>query len=334
MSYKYLLFFLLFTVVFNCNNFVFSSEYVPWKKGDSALYVDSFNNAVEVEIDKENESWQRYSNFAGLGPLWVNSNDGDEQVFIWSEEKKRIQLLVDFAEGSGIMNNVEIPPCNIGVVRIASKDDVVTVPAGTFNDVIRLEFEPNCADGGVVSAWFVKSVGFVKWSSSNISGIVSSEMVKGLIRGTTFPQGVIINASFPDHIVAIDQEPPVNKDAPPATVDVNLTIQNNTNRELVYKFNSGQKFEIMLLDENGEIVSLWSRGKAFTEAIEVRTLKSGETWSFGGAIELADDEGNVIPGGNYTIKIEMTTSPDDATDHMSGSERINATSPLTVFLAL
>lgn len=312
----------------------FASEYVNWQKGNSALFVDSFNTVVEVEIEKENGSWKLYSNFAGLGALWINTNQDDEQVYVWSKEEKRIQLLVDFNEAEGISNNVDIPPCNIGAVRIVSKGNEVTVPAGTFRDVIQVELVPNCADGGVTTVWFAKSVGVIKWMSSNIAGAVTSEMVKATISGAVFPKGLVLDATFPENAVGIDMEPPVDPDAPPTTVDVNFTIRNNTGRDIVYKFNSGQKFDILLINSEGEVVSRWSRGMAFTEALELRTLRNGQIWSFGGSIELADDVGENVPGGNYTLKIELTTAPDDDTDHKSGSERISATSPLFIFFAL
>lgn len=335
MRLKYFL--VLFTICLVSINYAHSliaSEYLPWQRGDSALFVDSFNNAITVEIDKQNDTWQHYTNFAGLGPLWVSTNPEDEEVYVWSEKKRRIQLLVDFNKGKGAFTDIDIEPCNIGEVQIASTSEEITIPAGTFSNAIRLDFQQSCADGGVISAWFVKSAGFVKWSSSNISGVVTSEMVKGSIGKTIFPQGLLVNAIFPEHITAIDMEPPVDKNRPPHTVNVNLTVTNNTGRDLVYKFSSGQSFEIMLINQEGEIVSRWSRGMAFTEALRLLTLRNGEAWNFGGSIELSTDDGKDVSGGNYTLKIELKTFPDDDTDHKSGSETISAVSPLTIFLAL
>ncbi|MDR4506782.1 MAG: BsuPI-related putative proteinase inhibitor [Candidatus Brocadiaceae bacterium] len=326
--------FFLFFVITIDTHVLRASEYVPWQMGDSARYVDSFHNAFSVEVDQQRNSWLHYTDFAGLGPLWVLTNQNDEKIYIKTEEEDRRQLLVDFDQEVGTVTEVDILPCNTGLVKIASESDEIHVLAGSFSNVTRLDFEPNCADGGVLSAWFVQSVGVVKWTSSTIAGPVSSEMVRGVIQGMLLPAGVFVEAIFPEQHVTIDNELPVGPGVPPQTLNVSLSITNNTGRDLIYRFETGQRFEILLINSGGETVSYWSRGKIFIQEVSVLTLEDGNTWSFGGPVELSTNEGVIVPGGNYTLRIELTTTSDDETDHKPGAERISTTSPLTIETAL
>ena len=313
---------------------VSASEFFPLHKGDSAIYLNSFNNSVGVSTDKHIAKWLHITNFAGLGPLWVKTSSENEQIFVRDDMGSNRELFVDFDNPVGTKTEINISPCNIGTVEIARKDEVISVPAGIFDNVIRLDLKSSCADGGVTSVWFANQIGIVKWESLNIAGSITHEMVQSKIGNSSFPKGIEVNATFPEPVIAIDLEPQADLGKPAKTVDVFIIVKNNTDNELKYIFNSGQRFEILLFDENNNVVSQWSRGRAFTEAIEILSLKQGNILSFGGPIELSDDNDNVLPGGNYTLRIELTTSPDIDSDHKPGSERIGATAPLTILQAL
>ena len=219
-------------------------------------------------------------------------------------------------------------------MQIVSKNEKISVPAGEFKDVIQLALETSCADSGVTNVWFAPGVGFIKWESSNIAGSVTTELILGKIGKNTYPEGLLVSAFFPDPSVTIDMEPPVDTNRQPDTLSVYLVLTNNTERDLTYQFSSGQLFEIKIIDADGDVVSLWSRGKSFTAATQTLTLKQGEIWNFGGKIELTTDEGEVLPAGSYTLVIEMTSSPDSETDHQPGSERLSATTPMNIVHAL
>ena len=317
-----------------CRNIVEGGEFISWQKGDEAAFIDSFNNSSTVSIDGQIGEWIRFSNFVGFGPLWIKASNDDEKVYFRTGDGMGKQLFVDFDEPVGTENVVDIQPCNSGKVVIRDKNVKVETPAGKFEDAVLLSFGTNCADGGVTSAWFVPGVGPVRWDSSNIAGMVTNEMISAEIGELELPRGLIVNASFHDAVIVIDMQPIIPPDRPVPTERVFMTVKNNTGRALRYIFNSGQLFEISLINDGGVVVSRWSRGRAFTEAIETRVLNSGQTWSFGGAIELGGDDGSVVPGGSYTIRIEMTSSPNVDSDHKPGGERIGVEIPVSIVIAL
>ncbi|MCF6149443.1 MAG: hypothetical protein E3K37_12390 [Candidatus Kuenenia sp.] len=173
------------------------------------------------------------------------------------------------------------------------------------------------------------------WENGDYAVYVDSmeNVTKAEIK-SSYPRGLLISSFFPDPSVTVDREPPIDPGMPSDIINVYLIITNNTGRDLTYTFNSGQLFEIEIIDSEGNVVSLWSRDKAFTEAIQMLILRQGESWKFGGEVELATEKGEALPAGNYTIVIEMTSSPDEDTDHKSGSERIGASAPLSILHAL
>jgi hypothetical protein len=63
---------------------------------------------------------------------------------------------------------------------------------------------------------------------------------------------------------------------------------------------------------------------------EIVTLARGRSLRYFGEVALTTDEGDPLPAGNYTVIIELTSAPDDRTDHKTGSERIHVASPLTI----
>ena len=51
----------------------------------------------------------------------------------------------------------------------------------------------------------------------------------------------------------------------------------------------------------------------FTQAFWNKTVAAGEVWTFGGKIDLTDNEGGVLPAGDYTLRIQIDGYPYGAT---------------------
>ncbi|UAL53287.1 MULTISPECIES: BsuPI-related putative proteinase inhibitor [Metabacillus] len=91
----------------------------------------------------------------------------------------------------------------------------------------------------------------------------------------------------------------------PESVQINITLKNNTDEEKNFEFSSGQKYEIIITDPNGAEVYKYSKGRMFTQALQYLKLPSGEsqTWQ-----ETWDKKsaGNKIEAGEYTVKVLLT----------------------------
>lgn len=315
----------------------FADVYVPYQEGDTATFVNTrFGGETTLEILRTSGNWKRYSNFAGLGELWVWSHPDANRSYVYSSAIGNYQLLADFDGRVGAVNRIDVGSCNQGTATLAGFE-TVTVPAGTFADCALLTLTGNCADGGVGTIWLAPGVGVVKWAEGNIIGTVSHELSSASIGGVAYPKpsGITVEASFPTSSTFINMQPGIIGTPRPAkTLNLKLKVTNNTDRELTYTFGSGQGFEIELIDAKGKVVSRWSRGRFFTLALVQRSLAPGESMSFGGEVELTDDQGAALPEGAYTMRIYAATlSSAFNSDHAEGADPLGARAPLRISYA-
>lgn len=59
------------------------------------------------------------------------------------------------------------------------------------------------------------------------------------------------------------------------TLDIDIILANNTGQSLEFTFNTGQKYDLKLTDEDDKVVYQWSRGKMFIQAIQHLQLEAG-----------------------------------------------------------
>ena len=311
-----------------------AGEYVPWLPGDHAVYQNGRGDQVKATVDNSTGANNHYTNFAGLGALWVQTSSTNEKVLIYSSVMRKWQLLADFNAAVGTASRIDIDPCNRSRVTLAAKGESLQTSAGKFTDVVRLDFVSNCADAGVTSAWFARGVGPVQWRESNIAGAITYSMVSGYVGGVAYPKpapGVALLGEFPDAQVWIDRMPGIIGSAPaPTTVEVFLTLQNNSAQSLTYSFGSSQRFDILVIDANGRVVSRWSRGRMFAQVVGTQSLAPGEKQRFGGSVQLSYDDGQPLTPGGYTLKIELSSIPAANTAHTPGSQAPAVMAPLAI----
>jgi uncharacterized lipoprotein YehR (DUF1307 family) len=84
-----------------------------------------------------------------------------------------------------------------------------------------------------------------------------------------------------------------------------FTIQNNKAEDVTLTMNSSQYFDYQLKDEKGNVAYTYSADKIFTQMIEEKILKSGETLE----MELALEENLInVPAGKYSLEVWSTAS--------------------------
>ncbi|WP_108669921.1 BsuPI-related putative proteinase inhibitor [Peribacillus acanthi] len=82
-------------------------------------------------------------------------------------------------------------------------------------------------------------------------------------------------------------------------------IQNNKTEDVTLTMNSGQYFDYQLKDEKGNVVYTYSPDKMFTQMIEEKVLKAGETLE----MELALEQNLLnVPPGKYTLEVWSTAT--------------------------
>lgn len=128
------------------------------------------------------------------------------------------------------------------------------------------------------------------------------------IRFVPAAQSITVEGEFPPSPLWINAMPGPEP-LPITTADVFLNVTNNGSESITYEFNSSQRFDIFVIDSNGDVVSSWSRGAIFLQVLGTETVAPGETYRVGGAVELSHEDGSPLEPGDYTLKIMLTSEP-------------------------
>lgn len=83
--------------------------------------------------------------------------------------------------------------------------------------------------------------------------------------------------------------------------EVEIILKNNSNLTQEYTFNTSQKYDLSLTDEDGNEVYRWSRDKSFLQAIQHLRLGVRETESWQTAIKIED-----LSPGKYKLEGWLT----------------------------
>lgn len=275
-------------------------SYVMTSPADYRSYTSSHDDTVSTSVvDTRGANWKQYSNYLGRDNQWLwLSNDG-QQVY-WMNESQELDLLFDANDPVGTEYSVRIGGCTERAV-LAEKLSSMSMTAGTFDNAIRLDFSGYCHDAGLESAWFVPSVGLVKWTQDSLIGSVEFELEHAKVGDMTLPNqdGIELSAQFPAETVML------NKDK---AIEAAITLVNHSDETIRLDFTSGQTFDIYLYDDNEQLVSLWSSDRMFTQELHSMDIKPGGAERFGGELELKNLDGEPLDIGSYKIKIEIKGS--------------------------
>lgn len=96
---------------------------------------------------------------------------------------------------------------------------------------------------------------------------------------------------------------------PGQKIALRLTVTNRGPREEKLVFRSGKKFDFTV-KRGEEEVWRWSRGRFFTMAIVLMTLKPGESRAFEASWEQVDNDDKRVPEGAYTVTGVVTARPE------------------------
>lgn len=92
------------------------------------------------------------------------------------------------------------------------------------------------------------------------------------------------------------------------TVPITFTVSNPTKTDAVYNFQTGQKFDVTILDSKGTMVWDWSRGKLFSQDLSRLTIAPHKKMDFDAVWSGRDFAGKLVPPGVYTINARMTST--------------------------
>jgi hypothetical protein len=139
-------------------------------------------------------------------------------------------------------------------LQLVSRDEVVEVPAGRFENVVRIDYQTRCADSGITSEWFAPGVGLVRREESSFPGPVLSELVEtnaGGILPVRLPYQTSLALSGP--VVVNDLMPPSDPRKLPV-LDGRLTVRNDTLVPMALTFSGCRSATVDVHDASGALV--------------------------------------------------------------------------------
>lgn len=278
-----------------------ASEFLPLNLGDSATFTTANGATRELSVDDSAGSWRHVVAFPLLGTSWISSAATDSRVHVYNEDSAASVLLADFARNTGTRFNLALGGCN-NSATIGAKNLAVTVPAGSFQRVTRLDFGRNCADAGLISAWFAPNVGLIRWSESNIAGAKEYSLKSARIGSTVIGQAAAADSV---RISAVLPGPRVLGNVTPR-VGASLRIENTGSQAQTFTCPSAQQFDILIRNAAGEIVNTWSASRMFAQVVTTFSVAPGGSRDIGGEIDLTHIAGGApLDVGSYTIAIEL-----------------------------
>lgn len=171
------------------------SALFPQNVGDQHTYrKTSLGGQVfewtDIILQNEGRRFQ-HSDYWGDGRTrWLLAKKA-EKVFEFDNGKKLLWYKFGASEKEEWTIQVmgETPVCvNQSVLRVVGRDEIVSVPAGTFEHCLHLSFEPKCSDAGALQQWFAPNVGLVKQLDNTIGGPIKVELLRARVNGKTVGQ--------------------------------------------------------------------------------------------------------------------------------------------------
>ncbi|QGX38251.1 BsuPI-related putative proteinase inhibitor [Permianibacter aggregans] len=93
------------------------------------------------------------------------------------------------------------------------------------------------------------------------------------------------------------------------TVNIRMTISNDSNRDIVLRFNSGQQFDIILRSAEGDEIRRWSDDMMFMQMLNETIISPNSSETFAGDLLLLDRQEQPLPIGSYLLEFELKGSP-------------------------
>ncbi len=85
-----------------------------------------------------------------------------------------------------------------------------------------------------------------------------------------------------------------------------FTVKNTSDQPIILEFPTSQLYDYTVYNSKEERVYNFSKGKVFFQAIQSKTLNSGELIQLKSMWNYKTNEAEKVPAGNYTVKAVLT----------------------------
>src|SRR5262249_21064054 len=299
------------------------ASYFPLQAGNEWTYqrttpggvVETFKTAISEPTTGGGEFFQVTGYFGMERTLKSSPDGGVIEVDTGVAGSNNLWYLMDAAVGKTwrftLAQTVdERPPeCLDGsLLTMGSRTEKITVPAGSFNDVLRIDFQSPCFDAGVRSEWFAPGVGLVRRTEDSIAGEIVTELVRARIDGHVLPSPVVTATLSLDRVVYEDASSTPGGGPAPELQAV-FTIANPLDDPIAFSFPGCPGVDLEVIDETGAVVA-----KAHGEDADCVQQNSGVTLVIARdslvlrvSLTLAQADGRSLLAGRYAAVAKLDT---------------------------
>ena len=276
-------------------------DYFPLQVGNQWVYRSSRGDDLSLQVVESkalgdklyyllrgNPGGDAWLRMADDGTLYsVNPAGGPETV--WAA----------FGSADGQSYSTSIEPCT-AAATLRSHAAKIDVPLGHFETTVAIDYAPKCADAGLTGEWYLAYVGLMRRVQTSIAGPVAYDLVYARTGNTT-----TFAAPEVSFTAALDKS--VYPAGAVSQAFARLTLRNTTPDPVSLTFPSGQRYDVVVRNDRGDIVYQWSRGKFFTMIFGTQQVTGESTWA--APFPVADQGGQPLPPGRYTVEAWLATDP-------------------------
>ncbi len=240
-------------------------DYFPLVPGSTWVYR-SANGASPLTLrlgqpaELGGQTYHRLEGYANSPVLIRQGSQGN--FYLWDESARTEAPFLLF-DGS------EFPSVALGCKQKGRSEEKATTykgPVGTSETARVIRYSGGiCADAGLTREVFVPYLGMVQRTEISFIGERTLDLVYAQIGGFTYVKEA--GVSFALSLTVI-----------PNQIAAKLIMNNNTDRELLLQFTSGQIYNFVIRNERNEVVYVWSADKLFTAALSQLAVKGEEVW--------------------------------------------------------
>jgi len=278
------------------------TEFFPLQLGNQWIYQTGgrwFNGSrIVVDIPRANIfEGREYAELRGLpeGNLWLRMG-ADGTLYRYNPEGRTESVWAVFSTPAGGTYRTAVDPCN-QTAHVESRNARVKVPVGEYENALEIRYpSANCADAGLAGEFYLPYIGLIQRESITIAGPRTMSLVYARIGGVTVLSEPELSFTLTLDRRAYD---------PGALMNVRLSLRSTLEEALELTFPSGQKYDLTIRDEKGDVVYRWSDGKAFTLALVTERIHGERNYAV--EIPLRARDESPLPPGRYTAEGLLTT---------------------------
>jgi hypothetical protein len=214
-----------------------------------------------------------------------------------------------FGAAEGESYDTSIDPCSRRATMVA-REHRYEGPAGVFPWTLRIVYPPGvCMDAGLTEEVFFPWTGLLRRTETTIAGPRTYDLIYARTGGVTVisqPE-LQFSLTLDRSVYTANLMPPVDPKMSIPQMTARLSLRNTTDQSVALSFPSGQRYDLELRDERGNVVYRWSDGRAFPMALGEERVGPGER-NYVVVVRLEDKQAQPLAPGKYTAVGWLTTS--------------------------